>query len=645
MNKSTILVVDDEAIIAKNLQRTLNKLGFHVPDIAYSGKEAVKKATDIHPDIVLMDINMPGEIDGIDAANLIRQQLDIPIIFVTAHADEDILARARVSEPFGYILKPVTIRELQSNIEMALYKHRMEKELKVNRAYWQALTENASDIVLLVNKDGKITYGSPSIQRLVGYQPAELMNMNVVERIHADDISSLSQIIPKIFESSQKVHKFMFRFKHKDNHWTNLEGLIRNKLQSPDIGGFVLNIRDVTERVQMETALLQSNQELETTLVNLKATQEQLIERERLAAIGHLAGGMAHEFNNIMAAVLLQADLLLNKATLPNDLQHRVKTIHESGERAAGLVQQILDFSRKAMIQTESVELNRFLQDFESLLPHLLNEAIKFDFVQASGPLFVRIDASRLKQALLNLVLNSQNALPNGGTLQIKLTQHECTTEDPIPIKEMEPGRWVRILVRDNGTGIAPEILPRVFEPFFSTRSPLNSGLGLSQTLGIVQQHDGHMKIESVVGEGTAVSIYLPLLPMTASNPEKTSKQTDSVSGRVLLLETNEHLRYALADGLMALGYDLLIAENAEQATMLMEQFERQILCLICDQSNKGSPSEQFSQEMLITYPHVRVILLADYVSLDDAVDELGILWLRKPVSLDVLENALQRIM
>jgi len=175
MNKSTILVVDDEAIIAKNMQRTLNKIGYDVPEIAFSGKEAIEKASDIHPDLVLMDINMPGELDGIEAANLIRRRLDIPIIFVTAHADKDILARARISEPFGYILKPVTVRELQSNIEMALYKHRMEKVLKSNRAYWQALTENASDIVLIVNKNGEITYGSPSVQRLVGYLPKELM--------------------------------------------------------------------------------------------------------------------------------------------------------------------------------------------------------------------------------------------------------------------------------------------------------------------------------------------------------------------------------------------------------------------------------------------------------------------------------------
>jgi len=160
-----------------------------------------------------------------------------------------------------------------------------------------------------------------------------------------------------------------------------------------------------------------------------------------------------------------------------------------------------------------------------------------------------------------------------------------------------------------------------------------------------VQQHNGHVKIESVVQEGTAVSIYLPLLQIPKSDPTTTPEQTTSVSGKVLLLETNEPLRYALTDGLMALGYDLLIAKNTEQATGLMEQFEGQILCFICDQSNTGTPAEQVCRKMLITYPHMRVILLADYVSLDDVGDELGILWLRKPVSLHVLETTLQRIM
>ena len=512
MNNSTILVVDDEAIIAKNLQRTLSKLGYRVPQVAFSGEDAVTKAHEIRPDLILMDISMPGDLDGIDAANIIRPQLDVPIIFVTAHADNEIIERAKISEPFGYILKPVTIRELQSNIEMALYKHQIERELKA-------------------------------------------------------------------------------------------------------------------------------------TLANLQATQNQLVERERLAAVGQLAGGIAHEFNNIMAAVILQSDLLLTNTTLAGDVSQKIKSIRECGERAAGLIQQILDFSRKAMLQTEPVEIVEFLNDLQVLFRHLLGEKITLELAIKSESLMVRADASRLKQALVNLVLNSQNAMPGGGILRIEASQRVFSQNDSMPVAEMERGRWVCLRLEDNGTGIAPDVLPHVFEPFFTTDSPYKSGLGLSQTLGIIQQHQGHLIIESTEGRGTAVTIYLPFQEIPLPDSEQDLLSESGTSGRILLFETNEPLRYALSDGLVTLGYDVLVASHVEEAQAFMEQFGKQILCLICDEQNEGATASSFGKRVMITYPHVNVILLADYVSLDDDVDELGIVWLRKPVSLDLLENAISRIM
>ena len=313
MNKPTILIVDDEAIIAKNLQRTLNKLGYHVPEIAFSGKEAIAKVGELNPDLILMDIHMPGELDGIETANFIRPHFDIPIIFVTAHANKEIISRAKISEPFGYILKPVPVRELQSNIEMALYKHGIEKEIKTNRAYWQALTENSSDIVLLIERSGSIKYTSPSVQRIIGFSADELLTTNIIARIDADDMNELTEVYNAIMQFPHDVHKIMFRFQHKNGKWLSLEGLVRNKLDAPNIDGFIVNIRDVTERIQMESALLQSNEQLQAALEHLKATQNQLIERERLAAVGQLAGGIAHEFNNIMAAIIMQSDLMLNR--------------------------------------------------------------------------------------------------------------------------------------------------------------------------------------------------------------------------------------------------------------------------------------------------------------------------------------------
>ena len=640
-----ILVVDDEAIVAKNLQRILNKLGYRVPEIAFSGEDAVTIADTIQPDLILMDINMPGELDGIEAANLIRPRLDTPIIFVTAHADEEIISRAKISEPFGYILKPVTVRELQSNIEMALYKHQLEKELKENRAYWQALTENASDIVLLIESDGRVKYVSPSANQIIGFSADELMGLDLVARIHDDDYVQIVEDFKNVAQLPHSIHTIMFRFLHKNDQWIYLEGLVRNKLNDPKIDGYVINIRDVTERIAMETELLQSNQRLGETLAHLKATQNQLVERERLAAVGQLSGGIAHEFNNIMAAVILQSDLLLNRGTLNNDVFQKVKLIRDCGERAADLVQQILDFSRRAMLQIEPVDIGQFLKDLKLIFNHLLGEKVNLNLIVEAKPLMVRVDSGRLKQALVNLILNSHHAMPEGGRFRVEATQQVFTPDDSTPLSEMGSGRWVRLIFEDTGRGIESDVLPHVFEPFFSTDTPLKSGLGLSQTLGIVQQHQGHLTIESTVGVGTKVTIYLPFhdTPLTDSSPRQTIDR--DTSGRILLFETNEQLRYALADGLVTLGYDVLVAGNIEDATAYLEQFGRQILCLICDENNEGASANNFGRKAMIVYPQMNVILLADYVSLDDDVDELGIVWLRKPVSLELLENAISRIM
>ena len=326
-------------------------------------------------------------------------------------------------------------------------------------------------------------------------------------------------------------------------------------------------------------------------------------------------------------------------------MEPKIKLIRECGERAASLVQQILDFSRKTMLQMEPVEIVGFLKELKLLFGHLLGEEIALELINKSESLTVRADAGRLKQGLVNLVLNAQSAMPNGGVLRIEVSCHVFTPEDQVPFDGMEPGRWVCLQVVDDGAGIEPGILPLVFEPFFTTNAPIKSGLGLSQTMGIIQQHHGHLKIESVVGEGTAVIIYLPLQEIPAPDSELVLPPEDTASGRVLLFETNEPLRYALSDGLMTLGYDVLVAGNREEANALMDQFGRQILCLICDEGNEATAAQGFGRQIVISHPHVNVILLADYVSLDDVVDELGIIWLRKPVSLDLLEGAIGRIM
>jgi len=264
MAKANILVVEDENIVALDIKARLLSLGYQVPAIASSGEQAIHLMALAPVDLVLMDIHLKGEMDGIEAADKIRTQYNnIPIVFLTAYADEATLERARITEPFGYILKPFEERELTTNIEIALYRQKAEKRVKDKEEYYRALIENASDLISIVDKDGIILYLSPSAVHLLGYQPEEQTGKNVTEYIHLEDAPALMEHFAYAIQTQANLKAVRYRFRHKDGSWRVLESVGCNRLSDPVIAGVVFNSRDVTEIVEMETAFRASEQRYE----------------------------------------------------------------------------------------------------------------------------------------------------------------------------------------------------------------------------------------------------------------------------------------------------------------------------------------------------------------------------------------------
>ena len=255
----------------------------------------------------------------------------------------------------------------------------------------------------------------------------------------------------------------------------------------PWSGGCVLTLRDVTE---------------------IREQQRHLQEQQRLATVGQLAAGIAHDFNNILAAIVLYAQMLSN-AHLPPPAVRHAEAIYEQAQRASALVRQILDFSRRSVIQRRDVDLARLLAEQANLLERILPETIELALDCAAEATVVHADPGRIQQAIMNLALNARDAMPGGGRLVFRLTTE--TAERDLPLPQMQPGEWVHLTVSDTGEGIPEAVRPRVFEPFFTTKPPgKGSGLGLAQVHGIVHQHDGAIALESAVGIGTTIHIYLP---------------------------------------------------------------------------------------------------------------------------------------
>ncbi len=414
-------------------------------------------------------------------------------------------------------------------------------------------------------------------------------------------------------------------------------------------------IRNITERKQAEEALKESNRCLEMTLAELKATQEKIIQQERLAAVGQLAAGIAHEFNNILASVVLYTQLSLHTPELSPKVRERLEIIARQAGHAADLVQQILDFGRQAILRQETLDIALLLEETLSLLRRTLPENIEIHLGRGPGEHTIRADSERIQQAIVNLALNARDAMPEGGVLRIGLERLRIAQHQDIPLPEMKVGEWVQVTVTDTGTGIPPEVLPHIYEPFFTTRAPLGHGLGLAQVYGIVKQHQGHIGVETQLetdyeSGGTRFTVYWPALAVTESQVETPAgKTTDLSQGNgetILLVEDNATMRAALLDCLEMLNYQVLEAANGQEALAVFEEHQDEILLVLSDWMMPGIGGLELVRALKQRRQDSKVLILTGH-SLDQEIETTapeGIVgWVQKPPQLEQLAEAVTR--
>jgi nitrogen-specific signal transduction histidine kinase/ActR/RegA family two-component response regulator len=300
-----------------------------------------------------------------------------------------------------------------------------------------------------------------------------------------------------------------------------------------------------------------------------KQMEARLRRQERLAAVGQLASGIAHDFNNLLASIILYAQMPLGDPDLSPRTETALKTVLAESHRAADLIQQILDFARNAILETEWVDLSDLVQESLTFLRRALPENIRLVQDLGACACTIRADATRIQQALTNLVVNARDAMPDGGDLRIGVRSIDLRLEEPPPVRDMEPGCWVCLTVADTGTGMSPDVRAHLFEPFFTTKGPgKGTGLGLAQVFGIVKQHEGHIKVDTTVGEGTTFTLYLPAAQAGMSEAAS-SRQVTSPEGRgetLLVVEDAAPLLLGIKEGLESLGYHVLTAANGREA-------------------------------------------------------------------------------
>ena len=621
-----VLVVEDRTEDAELAIRELRRAELNCETRRVDKADAFRRALgEFRPDIVLADYTVPG-FGGMAALEILKAEAPaIPLIIVTGSLDEETAAECIKAGAADYVLKTNLIR-LGPAVSGALAyaqsqadKQVAESALRISERRFRALVEESWDAVALFAGDGTILYGSPATTRLLGYDLTEFVGRNAMELIHPDDRAGVLVRLQEAMAAPRARVHVAARVRHKNGSWRYLEGVFTNLLDDPSVGAIVNNYRDVTDR---------------------RILEEQVILSQKMEAIGRLAGGVAHDFNNILTAIGGYSDLLL--ADLPPDdrRRHDVEEIHQATERAAALTQQLLAFSRRQVLQPKVINLNGLVPDIEKMLRRLIGEDILFATVLHPSLGNVRADPGQLEQVIVNLAVNARDAMLDGGRLTIETRNVELDEAYTAEHPAVKPGRYVMLAVTDTGVGMDEETKARIFEPFFTTKvRGKGTGLGLATVYGIVQQTGGHIWPYSEPGRGTTMRVYLPRVDARADpieRPRDAAPETLRGSETILVVEDEAPVRAVTRQLLERNGYTVLEAPDGPAALALVdgEAGGRHIDLLLTDVIMPGMSGRELAAQLNARRPNVRVLFMSGYT--DDAVVrhgmlEPGLAYLEKP--------------
>lgn len=503
-------------------------------------------------------------------------------------------------------------------------KRRLEQATFESALQLQMLVQGVRDYAIyMLDKQGKITSWNSGAQAIKGYSEAEMLGQHFsrfyteADRARgAPDIALKTALEQGKFEAeAQRVRKDGSLF------WAHvLIDPIYN--EAGEHVGFAKITRDVTEKKEGE--------------LELRRTQEALLQSQKLQALGELAGGIAHDFNNLMTVMRGSADFLLKQPDLPSEKRIRyLNVMLETAERATSLTSQLLAFARRQPLEPEVIDLSVRLDAMGEMLQRTLGSLYELTLDLAPGLWTVEIDPAGLEAALLNAVLNARDAMPSGG--QITISTRNTTREE---------GDGVLLAIQDTGEGIAPETLKRVFEPFFTTKATgKGTGLGLSQIHGYAVQSGGSARIESEVGQGTRVELWIPRTLKEHAReaaPEAQMKLPDGL--RVLLVEDSEHVRYFAHQLLDDLGCRVLDAENGREALALLQEHEVDLV--FSDIVMPVMSGLELAGEVKRSHSHVPVLLASGYSSKQFIPrDEREFPILRKPYKLETLAASINQLL
>ena len=512
----------------------------------------------------------------------------------------------------------------------ATEKKLSEERLRRSEERFRALIEKASDMIALLDRDAKLRFWSPSSTEVLGWAAEEVLGRSLFDYVHEDDRQAVLSVFSTALAKPGMTAGVSTRFRHKNGSWRLVEAVGRNLVEDPAVQGVVVNSRDVTDQRRLE---------------------EQYQQSQKLESIGRLAGGVAHDFNNMLTIILsyteeMKAEIAAGK---PVELEE-VEAIHDAGRRAGGLTRQLLAFARRQVIRPVVLDLNALVRGCEKLLRRVLGEDIELRTNLQEDLWHVHCDPGQLDQVIMNLAVNGRDAMPNRGTLVIQTRNVVVDEARARGHSWLRIGSYASLVVKDSGMGMTAEVRANLFEPFFTTKPQgKGTGLGLATVYGIVKQSGGFILAESAPGEGATFEILLPRAEgEIAKAPSTPVVRATRGTETVLVVDDNAGVREVTARILKGAGYQVRVAATPSEGLEIADRDEYRPDLLVADVVLPEMSGRDLATKLSEGNRALRVLYISGHT--DDVLSRVGVLdsdieFLAKPFTAAALLSRVREVL
>ncbi len=647
-----VLVVEDDEVLNRLAQKILTRAGFDA-DGVMTGAEAADRVT-ADPDLILL---LDQELPDMTGTELVRTLKDggrtLPFVAMTGHGDETVAVEMMKLGARDYLVKGADLTELLPKVFNRVFRElQTERELAWAQAALRE-SEERFKLAMEASRDGiwdwnvetgKV-YFSPSYAAMLGFGPDELPGRISTwsERIHPENRDSAVEANTACIENRTDGFRVEFRMRTRSGDWRWILARGKAVTRGPD-GRAIRLVGTHTDITDQKAA------EAEKTRL-----ERQFHQAQRLESVGRLAGGVAHDLNNLLSPILGFAEMLADAAGEDTNRRWQAEEIVKASLRARDLVRQLLAFSRRQTLSLKPVDLNALVERFRPLLRRTIREDIDIRAHLSPDLPKVAGDAGQLEQVIMNLAVNAQDAMPVGGVLTVETGMVELDEAFTARHDDLNPGPHVLLAVTDTGCGMDAETRTHLFEPFFTTREiDKGTGLGLATVHGIIKQHDGHIRVDSEPGAGSTFRIYLPRHAGAGETDAGARSSTPDAfaaprgTEAVLLVEDNDLVQELAVTILKRQGHKVLTAASGDEAMALLDRYDGPVHLLLTDVVMPGMNGRQLFEKAARVHPGLKVLYMSGYtdnVLADRGVEETAGHFIQKPFSVNALAAKVRAIL